>query len=53
LAIVTEWELFRALDLNRLKKVMASPIIVDLRNIYPPEELTKAGFTYDSIGRPK
>jgi UDPglucose 6-dehydrogenase len=53
LAIVTEWEQFRALDLNRLKKVMASPIIVDLRNIYPSEELTKAGFTYDSIGRPK
>jgi UDPglucose 6-dehydrogenase len=53
LAIVTEWEQFRALDLNRLKKIMASPIIVDLRNIYAPEELTKAGFTYDSIGRPK
>jgi UDPglucose 6-dehydrogenase len=53
LAIVTEWEQFRALDLNRLKNVMTSPIIVDLRNIYPPEELTKAGFTYDSIGRPK
>jgi UDPglucose 6-dehydrogenase len=53
LAIVTEWEQFRALDLNRIKSVMASPIIVDLRNIYPAEELTKAGFTYDSIGRPK
>ncbi len=52
LAIVTEWEQFRALDLNRLKKIMASPIVIDLRNIYPPEELAKAGFIYDSIGRP-
>jgi UDPglucose 6-dehydrogenase len=52
LAIVTEWEQFRALDLNRLKKIMASPIMIDLRNIYPPEELAKAGFIYDSIGRP-
>jgi UDPglucose 6-dehydrogenase len=52
LAIVTEWEQFRALDLNHLRKVMASPIIIDLRNIYSPEELTKAGFIYHSIGRP-
>jgi UDPglucose 6-dehydrogenase len=52
LVIVTEWEQFRALDLNRLKKVMASPIIVDLRNIYDPEELGKEGFVYDSVGRP-
>jgi len=52
LVIVTEWEQFRALDLNRLKKLMASPIIVDLRNIYDPEELGKEGFVYDSVGRP-
>jgi UDPglucose 6-dehydrogenase len=51
-AIVTEWEQFRALDLKRLKKVMASPIIIDLRNIYHPEQLRKAGFIYDSVGRP-
>jgi UDPglucose 6-dehydrogenase len=52
LAVVTEWEQFRALDLNRLKKIMVSPIVIDLRNIYPPDELAKAGFIYDSIGRP-
>ena len=52
LAIVTEWEQFRALDLNRLKQIMASPIIIDLRNIYQPEELRKAGFIYDGVGRP-
>ena len=53
LVIVTEWEQFRALDLNRLKKVMVRPIIIDLRSIYRPEELTNAGFIYDSVGRPK
>jgi UDPglucose 6-dehydrogenase len=51
LVIVTEWEQFRALDLDRLKRVMASPIIIDLRNIYDPEELAKEGFVYDSVGR--
>ncbi len=52
LVIVTEWVQFRALDLNRLKSVMAQPVVVDLRNIYRPEEMEAAGFTYDSIGRP-
>jgi UDPglucose 6-dehydrogenase len=52
LVIVTEWEQFRALDLKRLKKQMAHPLIVDLRNIYQPEEMTEQGFTYESIGRP-
>jgi len=52
LVIVTEWEQFRALDLNRLKKEMAQPVIVDLRNIYRPDEMTEHGFTYESIGRP-
>ena len=51
LVIVTEWEEFRALDLDRLKRDMASPIIVDLRNIYSPEELTARGFLYQSVGR--
>jgi UDPglucose 6-dehydrogenase len=51
LVIVTEWVQFRALDLHRLKAAMTQPIVVDLRNIYPPEEMQAAGFTYESIGR--
>lgn len=51
LVIVTEWEQFRALDLDRLKREMACPVVVDLRNVYNPEELTKRGFLYQSIGR--
>lgn len=50
LVLVTEWEQFRALDLKRLKREMAQPVIVDLRNIYRPEEMD--GFVYESIGRP-
>jgi UDPglucose 6-dehydrogenase len=53
LVIVTEWEQFRALDLDRLKQVMGDkPAIVDLRNIYPPGDLTQRGFIYESVGRP-
>jgi UDPglucose 6-dehydrogenase len=51
LVIVTEWEQFRALDLERLKETMAAPIIIDLRNVYRPEEMTKRGFIYESVGR--
>jgi UDPglucose 6-dehydrogenase len=51
LVIVTEWEEFRALDLDRLKREMACPIVVDLRNVYDPKELTERGFLYQSIGR--
>ena len=51
LVIVTEWEQFRALDLRRLKKVMAKPVIVDLRNIYRPEDMAAQGFDYESVGR--
>ena len=43
---------FRALDLNRLKAAMAQPVVVDLRNIYRPEDMEAAGFTYESVGRP-
>jgi UDPglucose 6-dehydrogenase len=53
LVIVTEWEQFRALDLDRLKEVMTErPAVVDLRNIYPPGDLAQRGFVYESIGRP-
>ncbi len=51
LVIVTEWEQFRALDLDRLKREMACPVVVDLRNVYTSDELTKRGFLYQSIGR--
>jgi UDPglucose 6-dehydrogenase len=51
LVIVTEWEQFRALDLPRLKREMACPVIVDLRNIYRPDEVIAHGFRYESVGR--
>ena len=51
LVIVTEWEEFRALDFDRLKRTMKSPVLVDLRNIYRPEEVARAGFFYASVGR--
>jgi UDPglucose 6-dehydrogenase len=53
LVIVTEWEQFRALDLDRLKQVMASPVFIDLRNIYRAEDVARHGFFYDSVGRPR
>ncbi len=49
--IVTEWEQFRALDMPRIRAAMASPVLVDLRNIYRSEEMRKLGFRYVSIGR--
>ncbi|MCG7392499.1 UDP-glucose/GDP-mannose dehydrogenase family protein [Microvirga sp. ACRRW] len=51
LVIVTEWDMFRALDLKRLKAALAEPVVVDLRNVYRPEEMDRNGFTYVSIGR--
>ena len=51
IAIVTEWDIFRALDLKRLAAAMTAPVMVDLRNIYPPEEAARAGFVYSSVGR--
>lgn len=52
LVIITEWNEFRALDLQRLQSSMKAPILVDLRNIYSPDEMIAAGFAYSSIGRP-
>ena len=51
LVIVTEWDAFRALDMKRIKGALAAPVIVDLRNIYRPEEIRRLGFTYASVGR--
>jgi UDPglucose 6-dehydrogenase len=50
--ILTEWNEFRALDLTRVKALLARPLMVDLRNIYRPKQMAEAGFTYVSIGRP-
>ncbi len=52
LVIATEWEQFRALDLDRLRDVMACPVVVDLRNVYRPDEVRRRGFTYTGVGRP-
>jgi UDPglucose 6-dehydrogenase len=52
LVIITEWNEFRALRLDRLAEIMKRPAIVDLRNVYNPDDAAKAGFAYSSIGRP-
>jgi UDPglucose 6-dehydrogenase len=51
LVIATEWNEFRALELRRLSKILAEPLIVDLRNIYEPARIADAGFRYVSLGR--
>jgi UDPglucose 6-dehydrogenase len=53
LAIITEWNEFRALDLERIKSLMKRPVMVDLRNIYNPREMAEAGIDYHCIGRPR
>ena len=52
LVLLTEWNQFRGLDLERLRGAMAGPVFVDLRNVYKPTEAAAAGFVYHSIGRP-
>jgi UDPglucose 6-dehydrogenase len=49
--ILTEWNQFRALDLDRIKLLVRQPVLVDLRNIYRPEDVRARGFRYSSIGR--
>ncbi|HWU17301.1 MAG TPA: UDP-glucose/GDP-mannose dehydrogenase family protein [Devosia sp.] len=51
LVLVTEWNAFRSLDLPRIKDLMISPVLVDLRNVYRPSEAEAAGFAYTSVGR--
>jgi UDPglucose 6-dehydrogenase len=53
LVVVTEWEQFRALDLRELATIMACPVIIDLRNIYSPEDAMRTGFHYCGVGRPQ
>src|SRR5438876_6848121 len=52
LVLLTEWNEFRGLDLGRVKGLLASPLVIDLRNIYQPQEMAAAGLAYLSIGRP-
>ncbi len=52
LVIITEWNEFRALDLKRVKSLMKTPVMVDLRNVYRPDDMIEEGFDYHSIGRP-
>lgn len=49
--LLTEWNQYRALDLNRIKEAMNNPIFVDLRNVYDPIKLRQVGFKYFSVGR--
>jgi UDPglucose 6-dehydrogenase len=53
LVVITEWHEFRGLDPRRIKQVMRQPRIVDLRNIFNPEEMRGQGFAYEGVGRPK
>ena len=52
LVLITEWNEFRSLDLERLRTTMKAPVLVDLRNVYSHSEASKHGFAYYSIGRP-
>jgi UDPglucose 6-dehydrogenase len=52
IVLVTEWDVLRALDLRRLAGSMRTPVLVDLRNVYPPEEVASAGLAWHGVGRP-
>jgi UDPglucose 6-dehydrogenase len=52
LVILTEWNEFRSLDVQQMRERLRQPVVVDLRNIYNPDDMTAAGFVYHSIGRP-
>ena len=49
--LMTEWEAFRGLDMDRVAGAMAKPVVVDLRNVYRPDEMARRGFAYTSVGR--
>ena len=51
LVIMTEWNVFRNLDFEKLKSAMRAPLLIDLRNVYDPERVTAAGFRHVSVGR--
>ena len=51
MVILTEWDQFRALDLNRVKAALRKPVVIDLRSIYKPADMAEKGFSYVSVGR--
>jgi len=51
MVLITEWDAFRALDLARVKRLLAEPVVVDLRNVYRPEEMARHGLAYTGVGR--
>ncbi len=51
LVLMTEWNQYRALDLDRIKKIMTTPVFVDLRNVYEPEKMKESGFQYVGVGK--
>lgn len=53
LAVITEWQVFRTPDFDRVKALLKAPVVFDGRNVYDPEQMTDLGFHYESIGRPK
>ncbi|RZI39164.1 UDP-glucose/GDP-mannose dehydrogenase family protein, partial [Herbaspirillum sp. HC18] len=52
LVVLTEWDMFKSLDLARVKSLLKQPVVVDLRNIYRPADMVERGFDYHSVGRP-
>lgn len=53
LVLLTEWNAYRGMDIRRMKDLMRTPLVIDLRNVYRSREMRRAGFTYHSLGRPK
>ncbi|MFQ5769340.1 MAG: UDP-glucose dehydrogenase family protein [bacterium] len=53
LIFMTEWNQFRSMDLDKIRGLMKSPVVIDLRNIYNPGKMAERGFNYVSVGRPK
>jgi UDPglucose 6-dehydrogenase len=51
LVLVTEWNQFRRLDLHRIKTLLKTPIFIDLRNVYDPDQMKRLGFNYCGVGR--
>jgi UDPglucose 6-dehydrogenase len=51
LVLATEWNEFRALNFERIKKALRSPVVIDLRNVYDPHRMASLGFSYTSVGR--
>jgi UDPglucose 6-dehydrogenase len=51
LVLLTEWNQFRSLDLDRIKNLLRRPVVVDLRNVYDPVRMRERGFIYDGMGR--